>query len=402
MEASREGRVLLLLAITLLTLQVGWMVKSQCFEMQWDGSQWRNYCYSDVQALHGTRGAGDGTWPYTETFNEYPVLIGTFMHIVGESTDTRAHYMLASAVGLGALALVVTWLLAQLVPGRQVLYWAVAPALMLYALYNWDLLAIAPAIGALWAFEKGRPGLAGALLGVGACAKLYPAFMAPALGLALLRRDAGLRRDGWAFGLAFLAIVVAFHLPFLLINAELTLEAYRFQAQRSPNFETFWYSMAHVGREWGWAWMDWFDEEWFYQPASLLAFLAALGVSGWASWTKRLPPVAAACIPVFAFLAFNKVLSMQYTLWAIPLIILCPLPRTLKALVVVADLAVFVSLSQYFALSGALQDGHLFTPAALAAIFRTGVYAAVAWHLTRLAWTAAPAASTPLATGAAA
>lgn len=401
----RDGRVWLLAALTLLTLTVGWQHKQQCHEKPWDGYQWREMCYSDIQALWGTRGAGDGLWPYVETPNEYPPVTGLFMHAMASMVDSRDAYLAVTAAFLSAFALATTVLLGELVGReRKVLYWAVAPALGLYAFYNWDLLAIAPAVGALVAFRRGRMGLAGALLALGASAKLFPAFLAPALGMWILREDGGLRRRGWSFGLSFAAMWLAWHVPLLALDANGLLEAYRFQAERGPNFETVWFSLGHLGRSYGWAWLEPWGQKPLYEVGSLV-LLAALAASGWAAWTRRLDPVAAAAIPVFAFLAFNKVFSIQYTLWAIPLLVAIAAPRTLKALVVVADLAVFVTLGAYFALwdtivaTGHPHAGHLFTPVAIAALFRAGVFMAVAVHLLQTARRAPATQADPSAEG---
>lgn len=380
----RDPRTAILLLLTLLTLTLGWMLKARCHERGWDGYQWGDYCYSDVQALYGVRGAGqaDGAWPYVDVFNEYPPVTGIFMHVVGEVTESRDGYLLLTAVLLGALALVVTVLLGELVGrDRRLLYWTLAPALALYFAYNWDLLAIAPAVGALLAFRKGRMGLAGALLGLGASAKLFPAFLAPALGLWILRADGGLKRRGWSFGLGFVAVWLAIHVPFFLLDFGQMLEAYTFQAGRAANFESAWYALGHLGRQYGVAWLDWFDNEGVVDWMVLVPFGASLAFSGWAAWTRRLDPVAAACIPVFAFLAVNKVFSVQYTLWAIPLLVVLHAPRLLKALLLVADLAVFLTLFAYFDTS----NGVTFTPVAFFVLFRAGVYAALAVGLVRQA-----------------
>lgn len=390
----RDGRTWLLLAITSLTLVVGWQVKAPCHEDPWDGYQWRKVCYSDVQALYGTRGAADGMWPYVDTPNEYPPLTGLFMHAAGAITDDLQSYLVVSALGLGVLALATTVLLAELVGrDRRLLYWAFAPALAVYAFYNWDLLAIAPTVGALLAFRKGRYGLAGALLAVGASAKLYPAFLAPALGMRILRREGGLGRGGWRFGALFVAAWVAIHAPFAILAPKGILHAYTFQARREPNFETLWYAVGHLGRTFDVGWLAGFGQEPVYGPASLGLLALAFVASGWASFTRRLDPVAAALIPLLAFLAFNKVQSVQYALWAIPLLVVVPMPRSLKALVVVADLAVLLTLAHYFALYEAVDDPQLFVPAAYAVVFRAGVWTACAAWLVRQAILAKPAAA---------
>lgn len=379
--AWRDRRTWILAGITLGVLLLGWMLKEPCIDAEWDGFQYENHCYSDVQALHRTRGAGDGTLPYVESFNEYPVLTGLFMFGVGQVTDSKGAYVAVSAALLGSLAIVTTLLLADLVgPSRKVLYWAAGPAVALYFSYNWDLLAVALAVGGLWAYRRDRMTLAGILLGLGACAKLWPAFLLPALGLAILRADGGLRRRGWGFGLGAIGTLVLLNVPFAVANPDGFLDTYRFQTERGANFESPWYAVAHLGREWSIPWMDALGHSPLLDVGSGLPFLAALAFSGWAAWTRRLDPVAAASLPVLAFLAFNKVFSVQYVLWSLPLLILTDRGAVQKTLVVVGDLAVFVTLFAYFA-AGEAATSATFFPVAMAVLLRA---AAFTWCLVSL------------------
>jgi uncharacterized membrane protein len=394
----RDRRTWVLVAITVGVLAVGWLLKEPCIDAEWTGFQFEQHCYSDVQALHRTRGAGDGTLPYVETFNEYPVLTGLFMHAVGGMTDDKRSYVAVSAVLLGLFAALTTLLLADLLgPTRKVLYWAAAPAVALYYFYNWDILAVAGAVAGVWAYRKDRMALAGIFLALGACAKLWPAFMLPALGLAILRQDGGLRRRGWAFGLGAVGTLLALNVPFAILNLDGFLETYRFHMDRGANFESVWYAVAHLGREWSMPWMDALGREPWVEVVSTVPFLAALAFSCWAAWTRRLDPVAAAAIPVLAFLAFNKVFSVQYTLWALPLVLLTERSPLQKAAVVAGDLAVFVTLFAFFAIQPITSHAALFFPVAMSVLLRA---AALAWcmaSLVRLALRARPGSAPPTA-----
>jgi uncharacterized membrane protein len=382
----RDRRTWVLAAITVGILAVGWLVKEPCLDADWDGFQYEHHCYSDVQALHGTRGAGDGTMPYIETFNEYPVLTGLFMHGVGEVTGSKRAYVAVSAVLLGLFALLTTLLLADLIgPTRKVLYWAAAPAVALYFSYNWDILAVAAAVAGIWAYRKDRMALSGIFLGLGACAKLWPAFMLPALGLAILRKDGRLGRRGWAFGLGAVVTLLALNLPFALVDLDGFLETYRFHMDRGANFESVWYAVAHLGREGSMPWLDALGREPWLGVVSTVPFVAALAFSCWAAWGRRLDPVWAAAIPVLAFLAFNKVFSVQYTLWALPLVLLTHRTTLQKAAVVAGDLAVFVTLFAFFVVSPITSHAALFFPVAMAVLLRA---AALAWCMASLMGTA--------------
>src|SRR5439155_8075265 len=56
-----------------------------------------------------------------------------------------------------------------------------------HAFSNWDLLAMAFASAALWAWARGRPVLAGAMVGLGTAAKLYPVFLLVAVWTLAIR-----------------------------------------------------------------------------------------------------------------------------------------------------------------------------------------------------------------------
>jgi hypothetical protein len=175
--------------------------------------------------------------------------------------------------------------------------------------------------------------------------------------------------------------MAALNLPFAVVNLDGFLETYRFHASRGTNFESVWYAVGHLGREWRVPWMDALSGKPLLDVVSTGPFVAALLFSGWAAWTRRLDPVAAAAVPVLAFLVFNKVFSVQYVLWALPLILLTGRTTLQKALVVVADLAVFTTLFMYFAVSGHYNSAALFFPVAMAVLLRA---AAFAWCLLSL------------------
>ncbi len=376
-----------LVGVTLVTLLIAWSIKQPCIDHSWDaGYPFNHYCYSDVQALYDTRGASDGKWPYLDEFNEYPVLTGVMMHVVAEATHGKAAYITLTAVVMGALAIAITLLLAHILPRRKVLYWAAAPAIMLYATYNWDMLAVAFAVAAIWAFRKGATTWVGVLLGLGACAKLFPALLAPALGMAIARVHTWKSWRPWAFGAAFFVTVLVVHLPFIMGDPHLLWQGYKFQLERGANFESIWYVLGHLGRAFDARFLEWLGSDTATGLLSPIPVLAALAFSAWAAWRDRLDPVWAAAIPVFAFLAFNKVFSVQYTLWAVPLFILVGRTVLQRAALVAADVAVFVTLFTYFAVSPTTTEGALFTPVAVAVLARFAVFAWAAADTARCAW----------------
>ncbi len=125
--------------------------------------------------------------------------------------------------------------------GSRALYFAAAPTLLIYGTMNWDLLAVAFATLGLLYFFRRREVAAGAALGVGAAAKLYPGLLAVPL-IAQRLRD---RRPDRAIGLAWSAagawLIV--NLPFAIVAPGAWWTFFRFNGERLADFDSLW----HIG-----------------------------------------------------------------------------------------------------------------------------------------------------------
>src|SRR3970040_2108445 len=106
--------------------------------------------------------------------DEYPVPTMWTMRIAawasGTSISTFYH---ANAILLWLAAFAIAACLYAMV-GSRALYFALAPTLVIYATTNWDLIPVALATGATFAYLQRRDIWSGVLLGLGAAAKLYP------------------------------------------------------------------------------------------------------------------------------------------------------------------------------------------------------------------------------------
>src|SRR3954469_548839 len=66
-----------LLAMTVVTLLLGFAQKSSCVDGKWTGhKQYTHFCYSDVVPLWSDERLDVGAVPYRDTAVEYPVLTG--------------------------------------------------------------------------------------------------------------------------------------------------------------------------------------------------------------------------------------------------------------------------------------------------------------------------------------
>jgi hypothetical protein len=102
---------------------------------------------------------------------------------------------------------------------------------------RFDVLPAALVAGALGASVRGHHRAAGALLGLGAAAKLYPALLLPVVAIAAFRRR-GRREAAWAVASALAAALVVY-LPFAVAAPADTWESLRVQFRGGLQIETF-------------------------------------------------------------------------------------------------------------------------------------------------------------------
>ena len=349
-----------LLALAAFTLLLGYGQKLPCADGQWVASkQYTHACYSDVIPLWGAEGLASGAVPYRDHAVEYPVLTGGFMWLTGELT--RAWHALAESGAVpgqdqGVMFGVLTCLLLAVcglftvaataaAAGRR-RQWdaailAVSPLLVFHAFSNWDLLAMAFASAALWAWARSRPVAAGVLIGLGAAAKLYPALLFVPLAL-LAYRSRCWRPVLWA-ATAGAGAWLAVNLPVALAWTSGWKEFYAFSESRPAEASTFWAMLKHYYPN---TFGSPADAGWSPPGLAVALFLlAALGAVGWLALTAPVRPRLAqlAFLTVAAFLLTTKVWSPQYSIWLVPLLALAR-PRWRTALIWQAtEIAVWIA-----------------------------------------------------------
>ena len=160
----------IVLALACLTLALHWVQKSPCQDGAWQNNiQYTRFCYTDVLALYYAEGLNEGKVPYRDHPVEYPVLTGYFMgalglpvHALGDgdpSINQGQWFYNLNALVLGALAVATVAVILALRRRRpwDAAMFALAPALLLTATVNWDLLAIGLAAFGLLAWARRRP-----------------------------------------------------------------------------------------------------------------------------------------------------------------------------------------------------------------------------------------------------
>ena len=354
-------------AVTLLVLlSSAW--KSACLDA---ADNYRVTCYSDVLELWTSRDLQRGAFPYVhgrlvdgapvDTF-EYPVLTGVFVWLSSLLADGRASFLVVSTVLLLPFAVLTAWHL-HVMSGRRALLWAASPSMVLYALHNWDLLAVAAATAGLWAWWRGHVTSAAVLMGVGACLKVYPGlFLLPLAADRLARRDvAGAVRVLVAGG----ATVVGVNLPFVVAGREGWAATYAFQSARAAD--------SSSNSLWYWVYPHVTTEDLNVLVPVLLAVASAAALVHGARRVRAgepFPFVQVCAAVLVAFLLLNKVSSPQYTLWLLPFLVLLRVHWLWWAAFTVADTLVYVGVFRWF---HALVSGA--DPSLPAAVLETGVWA---------------------------
>jgi uncharacterized membrane protein len=352
------------LAATSLILLGSLAQKQRCSTGDWaDGRQYRQLCYSDIVPLYGTEHLQGSRLPFLNACpteaggqcDEYPVLTMYFMRTAAWISNPLGGpcepatggcyqaFFYSNALLLFLCALITAALLHRLA-GANALFFSLAPSLFIYAFVNWDLLAVALATAATYAFLRHRDAWAGVLVGLGAAAKLYPALLLVPFVLHRWRE----RRTGEASVEVTWSLVAfaAVNLPFVLLAPGPWATFFRFNTQRVVDWDSLWFvacQRIQGGQGCGWSphLVDTLSLLLFGAVAAGLYVLRSRRDPGFARWTFAFPLLV-------AFLLTNKVYSPQYGLWLLPWFALALPNLAVFATFEAADVAVFVTRFTWF------------------------------------------------------
>jgi uncharacterized membrane protein len=365
-------RVMLIIALVFLAL--GYTTKAACLQTTGTGTadqrvgNWQNQrayyelCYSDTVPLYTAELLNLGKFPYKSSwvetdsdgkprkqydgniavrYMEYPVLTGIYQYLSMALAKTYTAltklvsvpivaevvmFFNIAAFGLALAWLVTVWASSRLAGSRRV--WDAAlvagsPILIFQVFTNFDALATAFATGALLAWARRKPWLAGALIGLGVAAKLYPLLLL--VPMVMLGVRTGRLREVGKTAMATVLTWLVVNLPIMLLYPRGWSEFFRLNTRRGDDMDSL-YNVVKSFTGWGG-----FDQNLgFWQPPTVLNLVtAALFVSCCIAITyvvltaKQRPRlVQVAFLVVAAFLLTNKVWSPQFSLWLVPLAVL--------------------------------------------------------------------------------
>jgi uncharacterized membrane protein len=385
-------RVMLIIALVFLAL--GYATKAACLQTTGTGTadqrvgNWENQrayyelCYSDTVPLYTAELLNLGKFPYKSSwietdatgkphiqydgniavrYMEYPVLTGMYQYVSMSVAKTYSAltkltsvpviaevvmFFNIAAFGLALAWLATVWATSLLAGSRRV--WdaalvAASPILIFQIFTNFDALATAFATGALLAWARRRPVLAGALLGLGVAAKLYPLLLL--LPLAILAARTGRLREVAKTVVATVATWLVVNLPIMVLFPRGWSEFFRLNTRRGDDMD----SIYNVVKSFtGWRGFD--PDLGYWQPPTVLNTVSAvlfvsccIAIAYIALTAKQRPRVAqVAFLIVAAFLLTNKVWSPQFSLWLVPLAVLALPHRRLLLAWMTIDALVWV------------------------------------------------------------
>ncbi len=288
--------------------------------------------YSDVLGFHGGAIASLHHLPYLQENIEYPVLTGFTVWVTGFAPGVEGYFAANAVVLCGCLS--VCFVLLARLRSRLARY-AIAPGLAMYGVLNWDALAILGLVATVYCTRRGRFGWAGMWLAMGASAKLFPAFVLPALLAGTLRQlepgttaaDTGRRARVPS---STLRVLAGFTGVTLLLNAPVAVLNWRgwsyflvFQSQRGINLDAIWAHVPGISA---------------HRAGVLFDVLFAIGVL-WITWTvwRCGQWEVGALLSLLVFLLFTRDYSPQYDLWILPFLALLACPFALWLIFVLAD-----------------------------------------------------------------
>jgi hypothetical protein len=321
-------RVLIIFTIVAALLSI--LIKGYCRVNGWHTpQQFYATCYSDFPELFSSRGLADGVFPFFDqkSLFEYPVITGLLAGATawlvpgrGAAPERILGYFDVNATLIAAMWIVVVLATARIYRRRP---WdaamvALAPAIVLAGLINWDMWAVAMLAAGMYFFARERPVLAGLLIGLGTATKLYPVLILGAVFLLALR--SGRMRVFFVTTSSAAVAWLAVNVPFAALNPTGWRYFFDYTQDRPAGYSSLWFAYNLVAER---LQLVQLGPEAINALAMNMFLLACVLIAGLALTAPQRPRLAQLTFLIVAgFVLSNKVYSPQYVLWLVPLLAL--------------------------------------------------------------------------------
>jgi Glycosyltransferase family 87 len=315
-----------LMGLSSLTVALGVLQKAHCFGKGWQTpDQYWHACYSDLPLVYVQSNLGQAM-PYRPGSPplDQPLISGLVMWLVGlvvpdgSALVQQQWYFALWAVLVTVMVMILVAVTAASVPADpwRAAHVALSPVLVVAGLVSVDLLGVLLASVALLAWGRGKIPLAGVFFGLAISARTYPLVLLVAIGLLAVRSG---KVEAWArlAGTA-LATWLAVSLPWLVMNADALLSAYRTWWRSGAGYGSAWIVPSLLGHG---------LPQGTVTALAILGWLAALAAGAFfALGLDRRPTVAEISLVMLVIvLVTGKSVPPQAGLWLLPLIALAGL-----------------------------------------------------------------------------
>ncbi|MGC8487434.1 MAG: hypothetical protein ACP5QO_04345 [Clostridia bacterium] len=281
---------------------------------------YRHFAYSDLASEYTVRNLYRHPILYIRQYFEYPPGIGIIAWLTAWLPGLPG-YLVGNAVLLTAALFGSSLVVIAMRGYRGARPWIYSPLLLLYAVYNWDLLGIFCYGLAALLYGRRRWLASGLFIGMGAATKLFPGILWPFLALALWRE--GSRAAAYRLTAGTIIGAAAPSLP--VVAAGLAAGVPRGSGSALSHFERLmgWqqflsYNAARGADPGFWQWITY--HRWLSIHAIDLITLALVGGAflGLCLLVYRgTNPVLAAAVLLAWWFLCNKVYSPQYMIWVL-------------------------------------------------------------------------------------
>lgn len=291
----------------------------------------RAFTWSDALFTY-LRGLAGHRLPYRDTPFEYPPLIGAISGLFSLLTDDPVTYVALWALVLAAAAGACGVLLTRAAGARRaLLYWALAPQLLLLGSLNFDVLPTTLVAAAAVAQRQGREVSSAIALATGTATKLFPAASVP---IAFLRA-----RHPRRFVLVTAAVLALIYVPTALQPYSSAGGVAFYIAGIDANIDSVWGLLERVLAALGMP-----SPKVFVVVLTLAGLGATYVVLVLPRAARAADPAAAFALATVALLFWSRLYSPQYSLWLLPFLALLAIDVRRYALLVVADAGVFLTI----------------------------------------------------------